>query len=251
MKKTIKRMFNKLGYNISKIKKNPYPIDYNDEFIKEYQKIKPYTMTSIERVFALKSAVKYTVDNNIEGSYVECGVWKGGSCMMIAATLIQLEQSDKEIWLYDTFDGMTNPTNDDVEVETNLRGMELLENVDKTTDRLNMWAYAPKDLVIKNMNSTGFPKDKIKYIEGKVEETLSYDKPASIALLRLDTDWYESTKKELEHLYPLLVSGGVLIIDDYGHFKGSKKAVDDYFRNIKEKPLLHRIDYSGRMVIKK
>ena len=251
MKKTIKRIFNKLGYKISKIKKSEYPIDYNEEFIREYQEIESYTMTSIERVFALKSAVRYTVDNNIQGSYVECGVWKGGSCMIIAKTLMQLNNLDKEIWLYDTFDGMTDPTNDDVEVETNLRGMELLENVDKTTDRLNMWAYAPKDLVIENMNSTGFPRDKIKYIEGKVEETLLHDKPASIALLRLDTDWYESTKKELECLYPLLVSGGVLIIDDYGHFKGSKKAVDDYFSNIKEKPLLHRIDYSGRMVIKK
>ncbi len=251
MKKTIKRIFNKFGYSISKIKKTEYPIDYSKEFIREYQEIEPYTMTSIERVFALKSAVQYTVDNNIQGSYVECGVWKGGSCMIIAKTLMQLNKLDKEIWLYDTFDGMTNPTNNDVEVETNLRGMELLENVDKTTDRLNMWAYAPKDLVIENMNSTGFPKDKIKYIEGKVEETLLNDKPASIALLRLDTDWYESTKKELEYLYPLLVSGGVLIIDDYGHFKGSKKAVDDYFNNIKEKPLLHRIDYSGRMVIKK
>ena len=171
--------------------------------------------------------------------------------MIIAKTLMQLNNLDKEIWLYDTFDGMTDPTNDDVEVETNLRGMELLENVDKTTDRLNMWAYAPKDLVIENMNSTGFPRDKIKYIDEKVEETLLHVKPASIALLRLDTDWYESTKKELECLYPLLVSGGVLIIDDYGHFKGSKKAVDDYFSNIKEKPLLHRIDYSARMVIKK
>ena len=251
MKKIIKNLLQKTGYKISRINKDVYPIDYSKDFIEEYQSVEPYTMTSIERIFALKSAVKYTIKNNLNGSYVECGVWKGGSCMMIAKTLIEMNRLDKEIWLYDTFEGMTNPTNEDVEVETNLKGMELLKNIDKTTDKLNMWAYAPKDLVIKNMDSTGYEKKNIKYIEGKVEDTLISSMPKSIAMLRLDTDWYESTKIELEMLYPLLVSGGVLIIDDYGHFKGSKKAVDDYFNNIKEKPLLHRIDYSGRMVIKK
>ena len=93
--------------------------------------------------------------------------------------------------------------------------------------------------------------ENIKYIEGKVEQTLSDNNPGKIALLRLDTDWYESTKIELEVLYPLLVIGGVLIIDDYGLFHGAKKAVDEYFHSINEEPLMHRIDYSGRMIIKK
>jgi O-methyltransferase len=251
MKKIIKKLLHKAGYSISKIKINPYPIDYNKYFIDEYKSIEPYTMTSIDRIYALKTAIEYTVNNNIEGSYVECGVWKGGSCMLIAKTLIDNQRIDKEIWLYDTFEGMTNPTDEDIEVETNLKGMELLKNIDRTTDKLNMWAYAPKDLVIQNMDSTGFPGKNIKYIEGKVEDTLSKSKPKSIALLRLDTDWYESTKIELEILYPLLVDGGILIIDDYGHFKGAKKAVDEYFRSINEKPLMHRIDYSGRMIVKK
>lgn len=251
MKKVIKKLLSKAGYSISKIKINPYPIDYKKDFIEEYKLIEPYTMTSIDRIYALKTAIEYTINNNIDGSYVECGVWKGGSCMLIAKTLIDNQKIDKEIWLYDTFEGMTQPTNEDVEVETNLKGMELLENIDKTTDKLNMWAYAPKDLVIQNMNSTGFPNRNIKYIEGRVEDTLSESKPKSIALLRLDTDWYESTKVELEQLYPLLVDGGILIIDDYGHFEGAKKAVDEYFKSIKQKPLMHRIDYSGRMIVKK
>lgn len=248
MKKIIKNLLQKTGYKISRINKDVYPIDYSKDFIEEYQSVEPYTMTSIERIFALKSAVKYTIKNNLNGSYVECGVWKGGSCMMIAKTLIEMNRLDKEIWLYDTFEGMTNPTNEDVEVETNLKGMELLKNIDKTTDKLNMWAYAPKDLVIKNMDSTGYEKKNIKYIEGKVEDTLISSMPKSIAMLRLDTDWYESTKIELEMLYPLLVSGGVLIIDDYGHFKGARKAVDEYFfdKNV----TIHFVDFSCRMIIK-
>ena len=74
--------------------------------------------------------------------------------------------------------------------------------------------------------------------------------PSGIALLRLDTDWYESTKHELEHLYPLLVSGGVIIIDDYGHWKGAKKAVDEYIKDNNLPLLLNRIDYTGRIGIK-
>ena len=251
IKKIIKKLLYKVGYNISKIKENIYPIDYNQDFIDEYKSVEPYTMTSIDRIYALKTAIEYTINNNIDGAYVECGVWKGGSCMLIAKTLIDNRKIDKEIWLYDTFEGMTNPTDEDIEVETNLKGMDLLKNINKTTDKLNMWAYASKDSVIQNMDSTGFPAENIKYVEGKVEDTLSASTPKAIALLRLDTDWYESTKIELETLYPLLVNGGILIIDDYGHFKGAKKAVDEYFRSINKKPLMHRIDYSGRMIVKK
>ena len=72
--------------------------------------------------------------------------------------------------------------------------------------------------------------------------------PGEIALLRLDTDWYKSTQHELIHLYPLLVGSGVLIIDDYGHWQGAKKAVDEYFSD--KKILLNRIDYTGRISIK-
>ena len=251
MKNIIKKLMKLFGYKIIKINKVGYPIDYSNDFVSEFKAIEPFTMTSIERIYALKSAVEYIAKNNIRGSFVECGVWKGGSCMMMANTLVENGQFEREIWLYDTFDGMTNPTDDDIEVETKIKGMELLKDLDKTTDKYNMWAYAPKDLVIKNMRSTTYPEKNIKYIEGKVEQTLPENSPGEIALLRLDTDWYESTKIELEALYPLLVSGGILIIDDYGHFHGAKKAVDEYFHSIDEEPLMHRIDYSGRMIVKR
>ena len=186
MKNIIKKLMKLFGYKIIKINKVVYPIDYNNDFVSEFEAIEPFTMTSIERIYALKSAVNYIVKNNISGSFVECGVWKGGSCMMMANTLVENEQFEREIWLYDTFDGMTNPTDEDIEVETKIKGMELLKDLDKTTDKLNMWAYAPKDLVIKNMRSTRYPEKNIKYIEGKVEQTLPENNPGEIALLRLD-----------------------------------------------------------------
>lgn len=251
MRKILKKIFEILGYKISKIKKDKYPIDIPNETIKIYEEVEPYTATSLERVNALLQSVVYITENNIDGEIVECGVWKGGSCMAIAIKLMELEQKTREIWLYDTFEGMTEPTNHDIEIETGKKGKELLDGIDKNTDKYNMWAYAPKEVVINNMKKTRYPTDNIKYITGNVEKTLKERKPKKIALLRLDTDWYESTKAELEELYPHVVNGGIIIIDDYGHFEGAKRAVDEYFEKEDNKPLLNRIDYTGRLIVKK
>ena len=250
MKRIIKYILKIFGLKINRIKKDVYPIDINNNFIEEYKMIEAYTATSIERVYALKSAITYIIKNKIKGDFVECGVWKGGSCMLMAKTLVNEGEKERKIWMYDTFDGMTEPTDDDCEIETNVSGSDLLKNTPKNTDKFNMWAYAPLEMVKKNMKKTMFPEECIHFIEGKVENTLSKVKPQNIALLRLDTDWYESTKCELEQLYPLLSIGGVLIVDDYGHFSGAKKAVDEYFSKTNVKPLMNRIDYSGRLIIK-
>jgi hypothetical protein len=100
------------------------------------------------------------------------------------------------------------------------------------------------------MGSTAYPGSHIHYVKGRVEDTIPKHAPQAIALLRLDTDWYESTRHELEHLFPRLVRGGVLILDDYGHWKGAKEAVDEYFAKLGRSPLLQRLDYSGRLAIK-
>ena len=250
MKRIIKYILKIFGLKINRIKKDVYPIDINNNFIEEYKMIEAYTATSIERVYALKSAITYIIKNKIKGDFVECGVWKGGSCMLMAQTLVNEGEKERKIWMYDTFDGMTEPTDDDCEIETNVSNSDLLKNTPKNTDKFNIWAYAPLEMVKKNMKKTMFPEERIHFIEGKVENTLSKVKPQNIALLRLDTDWYESTKCELEQLYPLLSIGGVLIVDDYGHFSGAKKAVDEYFSKTNVKPLMNRIDYSGRLIIK-
>jgi hypothetical protein len=98
--------------------------------------------------------------------------------------------------------------------------------------------------------STGYPADRLHLVQGKVEDTLPGAAPARIALLRLDTDWYESTRHELVHLYPRLVPNGVLIIDDYGDWVGAKEAVDEYFAAQPFQPFLSRMDHTGRLAIK-
>jgi O-methyltransferase len=213
-----------------------------------HEKVKPYTMTSPERVFALCRAVNYLHENNIEGDIAECGVWKGGSMMAVAETLLKSGVTSRDLYLFDTFEGMTPPTDKDVDI-VGATAVSLLEQSDKAKDD-SVWCCASLELVKSALNSVGYPAEKIHFVKGKVEQTIPLSAPDKIALLRLDTDWYESTRHEMEHLFPRLVKGGILIIDDYGHWQGARKAVDEYFDKNDVKITLHKIDYTGRIAIK-
>jgi len=204
-------------------------------------------MTSPEKIFALRQAVMHVIQHGVEGDMVECGVWKGGSMMAIARTLLESGAAERNLYLFDTFEGMPAPGDEDVSFDGK-PAHQLLSEADKESNWV--WAYSAVEEVKRNVLSTGYPAERISFIKGKVEETIPSKAPAKIALLRLDTDWYESTYHELVHLFPRLSSGGILIIDDYGHWKGARKAVDEYFSQQKLDLLLHRIDYSGRMCVK-
>ena len=165
-----------------------------------------------------------------------------------AKSLLRNNDSDRTLWLYDTFEGMSEPTSADVD----LRGLaagELMRR-DDPSDRFGVWCISRLDEVRQTLASSGYSMERVNFVEGPVEKTLLTQRPAKIALLRLDTDWYESTKCELEKLFPLLVEGGVLIIDDYGHWQGCREAVDEYFRNTGVRMHLARLDYTGRIGIK-
>ena len=209
--------------------------------------VMPFTMTSPERIFALVEAVAYVCENNIAGDFVECGVWKGGSSAAIAKTLVHLGQTQRTLWMYDTFDGMSAPTDSDVDF-LGQTADTLLDQQD-VADAASVWCRSPLEEVKETMSQTGYPMEYIQFIQGKVEETLPQQAPKCVSLLRLDTDWYESTRCELEILFPCLQAGGVLIIDDYGHWQGCRKAVDEYFQQQKIAMMLNRIDYTGRIGI--
>lgn len=222
-------------------------IEFDFDFKNIYEKCRLFTMTSIERMYALYKGCRYILDKNIQGDFVECGVWKGGSAMLIAYILLESNATGRKIYLYDTFEGMAMPTEDDYGLaDKNNRAIDQWKK--EQENGRNNWCFASLAEVRDNMYSTGYRKDDIIFVKGKVEDTIPETVPSNIALLRLDTDWYESTKHELNHLFPILLPNGVLIIDDYGHWAGSKKAVDEYFS---DKPmLLTNIDYTGVIGLK-
>ena len=230
----------KAGWGV--IPPQQYRIDFESSFSDIWKRVEHCTMTSPERGYALYKGMQYLESNNVPGAFVECGVWKGGSSMLAALALAEMGRQDREFFLYDTFEGMTEPTEHDRVAWNDSSVTERWEQ------RFGGWGVGMEE-VWRNLEETGYPSRKIHLIRGDVLETLKENKPDRIALLRLDTDWYESTAFELEVLYPLLTPGGVLIIDDYGHFTGAKKAVDEYFSNVPP-PLLARVDYTGRMAVK-
>jgi O-methyltransferase len=206
-------------------------------------------MTSTERMHALYQANAYICDADIGGDVVECGVWRGGSSMLSALSLLARGDASRTLWLYDTFEGMTPPG----ELDVNYDGAaadELLAVQERSADAVNDWCVATIGDVRANMESTGYPTEHVRYVQGRVEDTIPAQAPGAIAILRLDTDWFESTHHELVHLYPRIVPGGVLIVDDYGWWKGAREAVDRYFADHDIRILLARIDATGRMGIK-
>jgi O-methyltransferase len=213
-------------------------------------RVRPYTMTSDERLQALIDAVRYVVRRNIPGDFAECGVWRGGSVLAMLLTLQEEGVSDRDVHLFDTFEGMTAPTEHDVssidppalETWNETEGKAWSQFFDESIFNLEQVREA--------LGTSGYPAHRLHFVKGPVEETLPTNAPRQLALLRLDTDWYESTKHELEHLYPRLATGGVLIIDDYGHWDGARRAVDEYLEQSEQQLLLNRIDYTGRIAVK-
>lgn len=182
-------------------------------------------------------AVQYILKNNIEGAIVECGV-ESGNFEVAWINELMKQNTTRDIYMYDTFGGLVKPAEHDYTCQDATIYKMSKEEVLKTWERnivnekVNKWCYTPLEKVMDRLNSTGYPQTKLHYIVGDVMKTLSNKQniPEKIAILRLDTDWYESSKYELEQMYDNVVEGGVIIFDDYYHWNGQRKATDDFFK---------------------
>ena len=261
MKKIILNFLRKNGYELKKIteddfypreatKKDKEIINYVLNLKDNYSSA-PLTMISPKCLWAAISSVKYTIENDIDGDIVECGVWRGG-CSIAMALKLKEYNSNKKVWMFDTFQGMTAPTEKDTHHSNGVNAILKFNNTKK--DSFTDWCYSPLEEVTKNLEKAKV-KNYTRIIKGDVLKTLQSNEniPNQISLLRLDTDWYESTKIEMEILFPLLSEKGILLVDDYGHWDGSRKAVDEYLKSEKNKTLKKIFwvtDYSGRALIK-
>jgi hypothetical protein len=247
MRRIIKVLFRRAGFDLVRYRpasESKMFRDMTDHEIKIVQSVRPYTLTNEERIAALLNAVTYVVEQKIPGDIAECGVWRGGSMMAVALALMYREDvCRRHLYLYDTFEGMSEPTKHDQRFD----GLSAKSEFERHS---GVWCRSPIEEVRANVLSTGYPEERVHFIRGKVEETLPSIRPNCLSLLRLDTDWYESTKHELIHLFPLLDPRGLLIIDDYGHWKGARKAVDEYLAERKLSLYLHRVDYQCRVAVR-
>ena len=240
--------FRKLPQHGLRNRQMKLPRDMEPIFSEIFAKVGDHTLTTPDCVHALYAATKHVVEQDIPGDFVECGVWQGGSAMTMALTLLHMGVTDRNIYLYDTYTGMVKPEEIDVRQRD---GSETISRWEmQQRDDHNEWCYAPIDQVKANLASTGYPEDRLIFVKGVVEETIPGVAPDRIALLRLDTDWYRSTRHELDHLYPRLTTGGFLIIDDYGAYAGARQATAEYFAEKGNRPYLNRIDTAARIAVK-
>lgn len=248
----VRALVTRVGYDLVPRSKSAgpavqeWPTDFEASDIDLCQRVAPFTMTSPERIYALRRAVRYVAEQGIAGAIVECGVWRGGSMMVVAQTLLDLSKRTYDLYLFDTFDGMPPPTTED----RDFHGTAAVDLLNRSPRDSNMWGWSSIEQTRAALYSIGYPREHIHFVAGRVEDTIPDRAPERIALLRLDTDWYASTRHELIHLFPRLVTGGVLIIDDYGHWQGARKATDEYLAEHDAPLLLNRIDYTGRIAVK-
>lgn len=202
-----------------------WPADFSDFTKNLCRSVADCTMTSKERVANIEASTRYICDHAIEGDFVECGVAGGGGVMAMALTLLDIGAADRRLWLYDTYEGMPEPTEHDI----GRHGTAAIGKYNRLrTGDISGWINIPLETVKRNLARTRYPDELLRFVQGKVEETLPREAPDKVALLRLDTDWYESTKAEMDVLFSRLADAGVIIIDDYYRWQGSRKAVDDY-----------------------
>lgn len=223
----------------------PLPPDLDDRTLATIEAVRRYTLTETDRIATLVAAVRHVAVHRIPGALVECGVWRGGSMLAIARTLVEQGETDRDLYLYDTFDRMPPPADRDVDVWGNPASSYFDGPVDPhDTDH---YRYLPMEEVRSVVLSSGYPPARVHLVQGLVEETIPSVAPERIALLRLDTDWYSSTAHEMRHLYPRIVDQGFLLVDDYGQFLGARDAVDEHLADVVPAPFLHRIDFTGRL----
>lgn len=271
MKRIINSVFNKLGLEV-KIKKHKVSFygDYDRklgyEFEEEANKmikiVRKNTMLPYVNLLTLFEQVLYCEKTNIEGDYVECGVWKGGAVGLMACANLQYSNRRRDIHLFDAFEEICAP-NEKVDGERAINEVKeiLGENVPTKGELIPLKGIydrfgGPSDIgeckeLIENI--VNYPSEHVYYHKGWFQDTVPVKAAEidKICILRLDGDWYDSTKVCLEQFYDKVVPKGFIIFDDYGTYSGCKKAVDEFFPFRNESYYLNYSSWSCRYIIKK
>lgn len=199
-----------------------------------YRTVRPYTMSGNVRLRGLYRAVRHVVERDIPGDVVECGTARGGSAALMGLTLKRLGAL-RTLWVFDTFEGIPPPTAGDPD-----------ENIARFYTGSFRGDRAEVEALFERLGI----QSRSRLVKGLFQDTVPRATVDTIAVLHLDGDWYESVKVCLEHLYDKVSVGGVVQIDDYGHWEGTRKAVDEFMSQRSIDAPLSYLDYTGRQLIK-
>jgi predicted O-methyltransferase YrrM len=206
----------------------------SDPFARAYRTVRPYTMSGDARLRGLYNAIRHVTERKIPGAVIECGTARGGSAALLGLAMQRFDDR-RPLWVFDTFEGIPPPTaaDPDYEIATSYTGAFRgdLREVTSLFDRLGLLENAT-------------------LVKGRFEDTIPQSNTGAIAVLHVDGDWYESVKVCLDHLYDRVSPGGVIQIDDYGHWEGARKAVDEFLAARHISGVLRYLDYTGRQLLK-
>lgn len=274
-KEGVKKVVDNLGYSIHKkaevkpthesvAESNSFiRFDYAEEGFKAVQLTKEFSMLAPINLFTLYEQAVYCEKKNIDGAYVECGVWKGGAVGIMAEANLQFGSSRRHLHLFDAFDNICPPDAaidgqkaiDDTKIilglQDTIKMAGQLESIEGGYDSMGGHGTIEicKDLLEKVIN---YPAEFIHFHKGWFQDTLpvAKDEIDSIAILRLDGDWYASIKTCLVNLYDKVSKGGLIVIDDYGYYEGCTKAVDEFLENRNIKTFLSYSSPNCRYFVK-
>jgi O-methyltransferase len=259
MKQIVGSLVNSLGLEIrrkrSRIRRSGHyglGYDLEAEAYENILKILSHTMVGYERLITLYQQAVFCEHNDIAGSFVECGTWKGGAVGLMALANLKHGSKRRELHLFDSFEGVPEP---DAAVD----GQSALEDARQVGGGTG-GKLVPIPLSVGTLEANkelleqtiGYDASRLRYHKGWFQDTLpaQADTVGNIAILRLDCDWYASTKICLDYLYDKVLPGGFVIIDDYGNYEGCRKAVDEFLQARGNKAYLNHIDATGRYLIK-
>jgi O-methyltransferase len=233
---------------------------YEEEAFRAMQVVSSNTMLPYEPLVTLFEQVVYCEKNNIEGDFVECGTWKGGATGMMALATLQYGSTRRHLHLFDAFQEICQPDeeHDDKEIVDEVKKLVKTKQFEEGLKPLTgvYDQFGGPGTLSENKKLLeqviGYPADHLHYHVGWFQDTVPADAGAisKIAILRLDGDWYQSTKVCLDHLYDRVVKNGIVIIDDYGYNTGCKKAVDEFLAARNTFPILNYINNTCRYFIK-
>lgn len=192
-----------------------------------------HTMIGLRRLDNLQECIQDVLARGVPGDLIEAGVWRGGASIFMRAVLKAHGVEDRTVWLSDSFQGLPPPNDDEYPADAG----DLHHTIDELAVSL--------DEVRENFRRYGLLDDQVRFLPGWFRDTLPRAPIERLAIIRIDGDMYESTTQVLEALYPKLVPGGYLIVDDYGGIPACRRAVDDYREAMGITDEIRQIDWTG------
>jgi len=220
---------NLIGHYLQNVKlSHPRSFFKSFRMMRLVYRVRGYTAVFVPRLVALYKLSEEINQRSVPGDIVECGVYNGGSAA-IMASLCEKSPLNRNVWLFDSFEGLPKPTDKDGEEAPAYEG----------------WCHGDLSKVKEVLRKLRIPQSRVHIVKGWFQDTFPSAQIRDIAILHIDADWYDSVKLCLENFYDSVQPGGYIVLDDYGDWEGCRIATDEFLKKRALDVKLIQVDYTG------